>query len=292
MSLPRAVIEAEQLADEAIQQLSQSPEPETQSPPPEEPAAQVTVTEQQPAPEQEDESWKQRYKSLEGKYKAEVPRLLASNKDLQAKLASLASEIESLKNAAPKESLVKPEEVDQFGEPLVDLIRRAAREETSSKDHEINALKRRLESFEATAAKNTEVGFYERLNQLVPDWVEVNDNTGFHSWLSEHDELTGRPRQELLTDAENSRDATRVAKFFEAWKRTTQTKAATSSKSLEAQVVPDATKGGSIPPGKRIWTREEIQTVYDKARRGYLKDSELIAIEAEIETALAEGRIK
>jgi len=292
MSLPRAVIEAEQLADEALQQLNQLTEPENQSPSPDEPAAQVIQAEQQPAPEQEDEGWKQRYKSLEGKYKAEVPRLLASNKDLQSKLSSLASEIESLKNATPRESLVKQEEVDQFGEPLVDLIRRAAREETSSKDHEINALKKRLESFEAANAKNTEVGFYERLNQMVPDWVEVNDNGNFHSWLSEHDELTGRQRQELLTDAENSRDANRVAKFFEAWKKTTQTKAAVSSKSLEAQVVPDATKGGSLPPGKRIWTREEIHQVYDRARRGLIKDSDLIAIEADIETALAENRIK
>lgn len=292
MPLPRAVIEAEQLADEAVQQLNQSPEPETQSPLPEEPAAQVTVIEQQPAPEREDEGWMQRYKSLEGKYKAEVPRLLASNKDLQAKLSSLAAEIESLKNSAPRESLVKPEEVDQFGEPLVDLIRRAAREETSTKDHEIDALKRRLESFEATNAKNTEVGFYERLNQLVPDWVEVNDNGAFHAWLSDHDELTGRQRQELLTDAENSRDANRVAKFFDAWKRTNQTKAATSSKSLEPQVVPDATKSGSLPAGKRIWTREEIQSVYDRARRGLIKDADLVSIEAEIETALTEGRIK
>jgi hypothetical protein len=292
MSLPRAVIEAEQLADEVVQQLSQVTETETQAPPPEQPAAQEQVVAPQPAPELEDEGWKQRYKSLEGKYKAEVPRLLSSNKELQAQLSTLAAEIEALKSATPRESLVKPEEVDQFGEPLVDLIRRAAREETSSKDHEINALKKRLESFEAVNAKNTEVGFYERLNQLVSDWVEINDNGAFHAWLSEHDELTGRQRQELLSDAENARDANRVAKFFDAWKRTQQTKAATSTASLASQVVPDATKGGSVPPGKRIWSRAEIDSVYNRARRGEIRDSDLVAIESDIQAALIEGRIK
>lgn len=309
MSLPRAVLEAEKRADEILQQLNQAPresQPEvevvandqqTESEPPKseapaEPATESKTVEAPPA--EEDPTWEQRYKSLIGKYNAEVPRFAAQNRELTAKLQSIEKELESLRAAKsePRQSLVKPEEVQEFGEPLVDLIRRAARDEVAGKDQEIEFLKARLERFEASNTKNAEVDFIARLSSAVPDWEEINQNDGFLKWLAEYDELTGRQRQDALDDAQKTGDAIRAARFFNKWKDMSAQVAATTTRSLEAQVVPSTVTVDSAPKGKKIWTREEVNTFYDKVRRGAISDKDMVAIEAEIHAATIEKRIR
>ena len=310
MSLPRAVLEAEQRADEILKQLNQAKNPQ----PPEgevvandqqteegqaqsvaAPAEPSTTDKTVEAPAaQEDPTWESRYKSLIGKYNAEVPRLAASNKELTAKLQSIEKELESLRNAKASvaEPLVKPEEVQEFGEPLVDLIRRAAREELSGKDQEILQLKSRLEQFEATNAKTAEVDFWSRLSNACPEWEEINRDDGFLKWLAEYDELTGLQRQDSLDDAQRNNDAVRAARFFNKWKDMQKQQAATKTQSLEQQVVPATSTVSTPPPGKKIWTRGEIQSFYAAARNGQIADDKMVAIEADIQAAMIEGRIR
>jgi hypothetical protein len=310
MSLPRAVLEAEKRADELLAQLSGA---QQQQPKEDEfvaneqnsnqEQAQLDAVPAEPANEptpvdapvaQEDTTWESRYKSLRGKYDAEVPRLAAGNRELTARLQSIEKEMEAVKaaKATPKESLVKPEEIQEFGEPLVDLIRRAAREEASAKDAEIQALQSKLERFEASSTKTQEIDFYERLRTSVPDWEDLNRNEGFLKWLSEYDELTGFQRQDSLDDAVRNNDAMRAARFFNKWKEMSVKQAATASKSMESQVVPSTSTVSTPPPGKKIWTRGEIQTFYEKARRGEISDKDMVAIEADIHAAHVEKRIR
>jgi len=310
MSLPRAVQAAEERAELALQQLRASIEaPQSEAVPQEQsvqediqtesaesqngitPAEQVEEPTTAPQSE-EDPRWEARYKTLNGKYTAEVPRLAASNKELQAQLQRIQKQLDDLKNAKPKEALVKPEEVQEYGEPLVDLMRRAAREELSSKDSEIEDLRSRLESFEFTSTKNTELGFYEKLNALVPEWSEINDDKDFHSWLDQYDDLAGQRRQDLLAEEEGVKDAARVANFFNAWKKTTEQRAATSNRNLESQVVPSTTVTQSKPQGKKIWTRPEIADFYRRARVGDVSPEQMVAIEADIHAAQLEKRIR
>lgn len=310
MSLPRAVLEAEKRADELLAQLNGAQQQQPQEgeivandPSPDQEQAQLDAVPAEPAKEptpvdapvaQEDTTWESRYKSLRGKYDAEVPRLAAGNRELTARLQSIEKEIEAVKaaKATPKESLVKPEEIQEFGEPLVDLIRRAARDEVSLKDAEIQALHSKLERFEASSTKTQEIDFYERLRTSVPDWEELNRNEGFLKWLSEYDELTEVQRQDSLDDAVRNNDAMRAARFFNKWKEMSGKQAAAASKSMESQVVPSTSTVSTPPPGKKIWTRPEIQNFYEKARRGDISDKDMVAIEADILAAQLEKRIR
>ena len=310
MSLPRAVLEAEQRADEILKQLNQAKNPQP-------PEGEVVANDQQPKEEQaqsvaapaepsttdktveapaaqEDPTWESRYKSLIGKYNAEVPRLAASNKELTARLQSIEKELEDLRTAKaePKQSLVKPEEIQEFGEPLVDLIRRAARDEISEKDQEIAALRSRLERFEVSTTKNAEIDFFTRLSTSVPGWEETNKDEGFLKWLAEYDELTGLQRQDALDDAVRNNDAVRAARFFNKWEEMNRTKAEAASRSLEEQVVPTPVANSAPPAGKKIWTRGEIQDFYAKARRGEISDKDMVSIEADIHAAQVEKRIR
>ncbi len=247
-----------------------------------------------PASAEGDEKWEARFKTLSGKYNAEVPRLHAAIKERDSKLNSLTEEVEALKvrMAAPQEKLVSTEEVSEFGEPLVDLIRRAAREEVQAKDGEVKELQRKLESLMGATNANVEVSFYDRLASQVPDWQTINDDPEFHTWLSEVDDLTGSQRQDILSQAEEKRDADRVARFFKAFKKVHQDRSAESSASLESQVAPEATRTPDVPKGKKLWTRAEIAAFYAADRRGAYTEEQASAIDAEIQSAIREQRVR
>lgn len=314
MALPRKVVEAGERAESLLKMLSEGGEEvkpqepatepaESQEPQnvdagsqESEPVAAATAEPVEPATptEPKDDDWEHRYKVLSGKYNAEVPRLAAENRDLKGRLGNLEEMVKNLQEApqASRESLVKPEEVEEYGENLVDLIRRAARDELASKDAEIKELRVKLDSFQSTANKSVEINFYDDLASRVPDWVTINDDANFLKWLEEYDELTGQRRQDLLSQAEGERDARRVANFFVAWKRLNQERQETSNRQLESQAVPKAAKAVETPASKRTYSRQEIADFYARARKGEIKQSEMVAVEAEIQKAMLENRIR
>lgn len=302
MNLPRAVIEAEKRADEILASLQQSQQQPAQDPVlPVEGAAPETPTEtpvapvedqQTAAPQEEDQSWKSRYDVLIGKYNAEVPRLAAEKRELRSEIDTLKREVEQLKSKPQPTSLVKPEEVQEFGEPLVDLIRRAAREEVAAKDAEIASLKARLDNHETVTIKSKTESFYDDLGTTVPEWMSLNEDKAFLNWLNEYDEFAGKTRLTLLQEAEQALDAKRVAKFFLTWKQNLTNKSAAATRSLEQQVVPDASRSTSPPPARKIWTSAEIAAFYADVRGGRYSDKDAAAIEADINAAISENRIR
>jgi hypothetical protein len=315
MSLPRKVQEAAAKAEalyqelytpqqvtEPDQQLPVDPESQPSDTPPED---SQTVEAQSGEPQgingsqddpvsQDNGNWEHRYKVLSGKYSSEVPRLAAENRELKGSMKALEEKIDRLSQAksTSKESLIRQEEVDEYGESLIDVIRRAAREEASSKDDVINDLKAKVDSFDSKVSRNVEVDFYEDLGRRVPEWVAINDDQNFHKWLEGYDDLTGQRRQELLSSAEAERDARRVSNFFLAYQKTSQSWAATANKKLESQVVPSSQNHTQSPPAKRIWTRGEVQDFYARVRTGDITGSQAVALESEIQVAAVEGRIR
>lgn len=293
MDLPRAVLEAERKAEEALARLKSPPQPtEVEREPPKSEEAAPAPAPPAPAPATGNEPWEARYKTLHGKYNAEIPRLNAALKERDAQLSALREEVDALKVTKEKQSLVKPEEIQEFGEPLVDLIRRAAREEVAAKDQEIAELKSQLKSIASTSEQVNESSFYEKLAAAVPDWMQVNDDPEFHTWLAEHDELTGYQRQEILSQAEKRRDAARVTRFFEAFKKTRSKTQVAAVDSLESQVPPVTSRADAPPPGKKIWTRGEIADFYARERRGEYSEEKAAAIEKDIQAAVRESRVR
>jgi hypothetical protein len=316
MSLPRKVAEAEALAEKLQEQLLKGQQP-TESPnggdggnqqneqTGQQPASNESVdladikpTGLSPNPAADDgshatgDNWEHRFKVLQGKYNSEVPRLAAENKELKGSLKAIQEQLEDLKNAKPVEPLVKQEEIDEYGEGLIDVARRIAREELATKDSEISKLKAKLETLEGVTTKTVEKDFYSSLEARVPDWTTINQDKSFHQWLDEVDELTGLRRQDLLSQAEQNRDADRVVKFFTAFKKTSQKQVAAASNALETQVAPNSTKTPNTPPSKKIWSRAEIADFYKKVRTGSVSDKDIIAIESDIHAATIEGRIR
>lgn len=324
MSLPKQV---QKQADEveAIEKVLYEQDPIGEAEAPETPPEQV---EEQPAPEpvepavepeaakpevspEEEETWQKRYKTLDGKYRAEVPRLFAEIRELKEKLNGAEAQIDTLKRPQaqpePQQKLVTDEDVETFGSDLVDLIDRKAREvatsmvgsETAELKAENSRLREQLTGVSERQSSNDRRSFFAELERLVPDYEAVNVDDGFIGWLSEVDSLSGMARQDYLNNAYASFDVHRTAALFNTYKQLTAPAPTPPQRerSLERQVAPGTSKASTPAPANtttKIWRAGEVEQFYREVSQGKFKGNEveMVRIEAEIDSAVAEGRIR
>lgn len=294
--------------DEAVETVSAADgAPEQESAP---------KAQEQPSDDKAEETFEQKYRSLQGKYNAEVPRLHADRRELTNRVQQLEQLIASM-NAAPAKAqepaqkLVTEQDIEDYGDSI-DVMRRVFREEMSSKDAEISDLRSLVRQLQGTVvpqvqqlsqshAVSNEQRFWADLQAAVPDWQEINTNKEFQSWLLEVDPLTNVPRQTYLDDAQRNLDARRVTNFFAAWKGMTggqqarPTRGPQSASELERQVAPGKGRsGGAKAQGEaKTYTSADIKRFFSDVQKGKYKgrEAERDRIERDIFAAQREGRI-
>ena len=137
-----------------------------------------------------------------------------------------------------------------------------------------------------------EQAFYGSLDQMVPDWRDINADERWLAWLGEVDEVYGAPRQAALESAHQRMDAKRVVAIF------SQFKAATAAKpKLDSQQTPSSS-GQPAPvapaaPAPRMISTKLVKQYYDDMAKGRYRGREAEAdrLQAEIDRAAIEGRI-
>jgi len=277
--------------------------------------APAPTAKEQPEGDKTEKTLEQKYKTLQGMYNAEVPRLHADRRELTNRVQQLEQLIASMNAApvkpqAPMEKLVTAQDVEDYGDSI-DVMRRVFREEMSSKDSEINELRHLVRQMQGTVvpqvhqlsrshAVSEEQRFWADLQTAVPDWQDVNTNRDFQSWLLEVDPLTGIPRQTYLDDAQRSLDVRRVANFFSAWKGLSgvpdaQTNRTAQPSQLEKQVAPGRGRSGtSRAAGEpKTYSSDDIKNFFTDVQKGKYKgrEDERDRIERDIFAAQREGRI-
>jgi len=265
-----------------------------------------------PAPASSDEdTWKHRFNTLQGKYNAEVPRLTRELADLRSQLAGSTARIEALvaaQNVASTSKLVTDKDVEAFGPDLVDLVRRqateVARAEASVRVSEVQQENAQLKSQVSNVAErqvvNDREAYQTNLAQIVPDWAALNTDEGFLGWLAEIDPISGSARHEHLMNAYNALNVAQTANIFNAYKalrapaNTSQT--TTNRQQLERQIAPGTSKSSNGPSSAepKWFTVREIDQFYKDTTLGVYKgrEDEFARVEAEIDAAAAEGRIR
>lgn len=290
------------------------------------PAARVadSVEEQAPAPEDREQSeggkivetLEQKYRTLQGMYNAEVPRLHAEKRELNNRVQQLEQLIATMsakpvQPQAPAQKFVTDQDVEDYGESI-EVMRKVFRDEMASKETELAELKQIVHKLQGTVvpqvhqlsqnyAVSNEQRFWADLQVAVPDWQDVNGDKDFQSWLLEVDPLTGIPRQTYLDDAQRSLDARRVANFFTTWKGLAGIpdarlpREAQAASELERQVTPGKGRsGGAKLQGEPItYTTEDIRKFFADVQKGKYKgkEAERNRIERDIFAAQQEGRI-
>lgn len=316
MALPRQV--EEQLKElEAIEkQLSEAQNPKSQEPAPEptEPEKveqQPDTAKQQPEvkpeksvePEVPEETWQQKYRTLKGMYDAEVPRLHSQVKEMSSRMEQVQREMAAPKpevKPATKEKLVTDADVQAFGEDLIEVQRKVAREVASEFRDELDTMRaennKLREQLTATGNQVSEASFEQRLHRLVPDFQAINTDPKWVEWLDEVDPFLRAPRKTVAQEAFNRGDAEGVAHYVGMFRGTkpveqTNTKAA----ELERQIQPNrsASSASIGSPKGATYTDSQIQKMFIKsatlASSGKLDEAQ--KLEAEIDAAYREKRV-
>lgn len=270
--------------------------------PPAEPAAQG-------ADKAEYEALKQRYRTLQGMYNAEVPKLQTQNRELAARVTQMeqllatAAAPATQKQAAP---VVTQADIDEYGESL-DVMRRVYQEQNAALMDEIASMRSTIQQLQSNVvpevqrvaqkqAESVEQQFWADLERQVPHWKTVNNDPAFHEWLLQTDPLTGVQRQVFLEDAQRSADAGRVANVFNIWmSQTKPAKPNGAASELQKQVAPGRSRA-TVPTQQSVgkeFTRAEVRAFYSDVAKGVYagREDERAAVERDIFSAQAEGRI-
>lgn len=340
MALPEQIRKQAEAADETMRQLAgqRNQDDESEITIPEVPddtsntADESTVPDsavQQPRGEQtqganksSEETFEQKYRTLQGMYNAEVPRLHQQNRELQHRLQQLEQLVSTLQSTPAAQTpdsqpaaskFVTDQDVTDYGD-AIEVMRRAAREESAALYQRIAQLESMVTQVQSNVvpqvnavaqrqAATAEQLFWNGLNNAVPNWRDVNADPDFQTWLLQVDPLTNIARQTYLEDAQRNLDVERVAAFFRVWlqnnsgQAVAQPSVPTTQSELEKQVAPGRSKNTGQPNTQqqaRVWTRKDISKFYDDVRRGVYqgREKDRDRIERDIFLAQSEGRIQ
>jgi hypothetical protein len=328
--LPEAIRRQVAAADEIARAAGVTgvPDPVVVDPPVEPPAADPAPVEPpaaDPAPitvSPPAEDWEQRYRTLQGKYDAEVPHMRGQLMSLQQLVANMQHAPAPPVPATPTTTVpiaasISPEDIETYGEDLVVAARRWAADEVRP---QIDALYRDLAELRGghntIRAETTQDRVHLALDSdpvLTGRWRDVNNDPMFIAWLNEHDPFSGHQRIVMLREAYGSGDSARTARFFKTYlaehtavssvpaaaaAQTPQTGVAGARPTLEDLAAPGRTNTAPAPGGapteKRAWTKAQISAFYrDRMQGKYAsREAEATRIELDIFAAAPEGRIR
>lgn len=259
-----------------------------------------------PAPTQAQIDWEHKFRTLQGLFNAEVPKLQSQVKTMAAELQAATARMDQVSKQPEKPAqAVDPKDAENFGQDLVDMVHRNVRallagdtEKVSTQlaqlTDRLTKVEARLEGTSSTVAVTAEEVFFNRVGQLVPDWEALNTDQAFLAWLAEVDPVYGHPRKVALAAARDALDSTRVAAVFNAFKSTRPKPAKVDP--LAAQVSPRQGAAAAPPQPaktKATYHQQDVQAFYRDMQSGKYRgrEQEAAEIEAQINLALAEGRI-
>ena len=265
--------------------------------------------------------WERRYHAMKGRFdKSQDTIQTMSDRMSQLEEALAVSQLTkppTTTSEAQPEKLITPQDEETFGAEFLDVVSKKARETLSP---EVVALRKQVADLQAkldgvvdVTVKRTRGDMRKSLADAVPNWLELNHDDNFLSWLALQDPLSGINRHSMLKTAWAQNDAPRVINFFKGFlsqqaaatpqgndtdKGKTEPNPPQPKVPLETFAAPGRAKTSAATdaPGgeKPLITRAQRGKFYEDVRAGVYRgrDAEKDSIEAQIFAAQREGRIR
>lgn len=261
--------------------------------------------------------WEHKYNVLKGKYDKEVPRLQHQNNSLQSQLNDMQDQLNELLSRpvqtpeSRQSQHLKPEEIEDYGADMIDVVKRAAREEfepmIGTLREENERLRQLLGGVQQQSVMNVRDRMLEQLDEAVPKWRELNQHPEFLGWLENLDAYSGERRLDMLRQAFDKNNTARVVAFFKGFLN--ENAAFSTSREPGSNAAPQVGLDTLVAPGRvsgdsqnraqegqpgRTWTQAEIQEFYRDVNRGVYRNNptERSKLENDIFLAQRENRIR
>lgn len=142
--------------------------------------------------------------------------------------------------------------------------------------------------------------FFVQLEQVHPDWEQINDSVQFGDWLQQVDPMAGVTRQWLIDDARTRLDWERAVAIFAEFKRSagvggTPTNQVTNNNSVNEQATVLPSKRAQQSTSSKsdvVFTKQDLLKLYEDERHGVYKgkEDEFRKREVEIVNAINNNR--
>lgn len=250
--------------DDTTEEIIEPEKKETQevaSPEPGDEGVEPQKVEEIVTPPVKSEDFEQKYRTLEGKYKAEIPRYQQELSDLRTKFTALETQLAEANEKLNNSQTAKAsEEIDadiqglEGYDPKVAEVIRKIKKDSDEKVKNLEskfgkASEEKSKSIESETDSIRLIRFDEEMKSLgVPDWKEIDVDPGFADYLNEPLAYTGHTKLQHLKEAAHQRNAKIAAQFFLDYKKSKAEAPPTkdSQGNLKKSVAPP--KGGAGAP--------------------------------------------
>jgi hypothetical protein len=343
--IPKNIRDQAAAAEALHKQAYAEPQPEQQPQPEPQPQPEATLQpEQQPQPEPEpqprqdppdadenSQTWKHKFLSMQGRWQGsqkQLGEMTEINSQLANELRATQQLLEQNSSQArtdssrqhqqtghPHEKLITPQDVDTYGQEMIDVVQRAAREAVGP---EIDALRGENAELKKRVLTTGQRDVQALLARDIPNWVAINRSPEFAQWLSLRNIYTGQVRREMLNAAYQAANAPTVVQLFKDFLTEVRATGGTPPASQRQQQPPSsqteaprqpamqletlaapgrarpAPGDSSVPAEKPIYTRALISKNYSDRRRGLWngRDNDWNMLEADMIAAGNEGRVR
>lgn len=271
-----------------------------------------------PTTDDNDESWAHKYRTMKGRFDKSQKQINALSEQINSLQQVIATMQIQTTSAPPSgemsaERFLTDAELNDYGEEFLTVVGKKAREEISpevkSLKSEIAQLKSQLSGVNGYVSHDAQSRMEQHLDTSVANWRELNYNPDFLAWLALPDSYSGAIRHELLKEAWDRRDASRVANFFKGFlseeavvapvgSEPDRTGSPGSKVPLESLAAPGRAKtaasGNTTPAEKPTFTRAQIAAFYADAASGKFRgrEADKERLERQIFEAQRDGRIR
>lgn len=274
------------------------------------------------------DDFEQKYRTLQGKYDAEVPALRAQINGMERLVATMRepAQREPAPVVPPQNTTVvdiPAADREAFGDDLIEAARRWALAEVSPRLNQLEStiatLKQGQTQIQATTQENSLANARQRSmawldadTEIGRNWRPINEDPKFwNGWLLQPDPYSGQQRLQLLREAFDTGQPVRVKAFIKAYLsehtdaqipapqpvHTPAPDAGTGRPTLEELAAPGRGSGPThvgAQPDKRIWSQANIRAFYRDVQSGAFngREVEKTRLEQDIFAAAAEGRVR
>jgi hypothetical protein len=221
-----------------------------------------------------DHDYKKRYDDLKRHYDEKVGEFKSEIENLRKTMTQHAQEMP--RGVTPPKTA---EELEEFKNQYPDVFEVVQTVSSLQTESQVAKLREELGSIKEREQELEKQKAFEELLRLQPDFNEIKTDEKFLAWLEEQPTSIS---DGIYKNNKDARWAARVVDLYKADVGLTKKKAKSSSAAESVTKTPVREVKTEATDGKRIWKASEI---------GKMKPWQFEKLEAELDTARAEGRI-